>query len=95
MGFVMCLGSLVHVAKVAVHPEYLDDAYEGELLVLFVDLLGVPLDNEGIAPLGIFVRISAKGPKIGDNTHNSWFCLVRTLASFCFPYDPSMVFKCI
>jgi len=25
---------------VAVHPEYLDDAYEGELLVLFVDLLG-------------------------------------------------------
>ena len=28
--------------EVPVHPAYLDDAYEGELLVLFVDLLGAP-----------------------------------------------------
>ena len=35
------------LSQVAVHPEYLDDAYEGELLVLFVDLLGVPLIKNG------------------------------------------------
>ena len=46
----MCLGFWVHVAQVAVHPEYLDDAYEGELLVLFVDLLGVT--RQRMAPLG-------------------------------------------
>ena len=28
--------------EVPLHPSYLDDAYEGELLVLFVDLLGAP-----------------------------------------------------
>ena len=35
--FVSPLGETV--LQVPVHPAFLDDAYEGELLVLFVDLL--------------------------------------------------------
>ena len=36
------MGKPWEATEVPLHPSYLDDAYEGELLVLFVDLLGAP-----------------------------------------------------
>jgi len=36
------MGKPWEATEVPLHPSCLDDAYEGELLVLFVDLLGAP-----------------------------------------------------